>query len=270
MNTRGEVIGINSAIASETGFNAGYGFAIPINLVRHVMDQLISSGHVSRAALRVSISEVTPADAAYLGLDEIRGVKIETFSSDDSPAREAGLKPGDVILSIDGKQVDYVGQLQQEIGFRKPGDVVTVEVARKAGERKTYRIKLASLDEAQEMADADGQGNRQDDTAEGGTAMEKLGIRVETISSEDAQRLNLSGSDRGLLVTGVTPGGPAWRLLGANGDIIVSVEDKSVRTERELRSALAEPGPGGVVTLGVVRPTQDGMNRRVVRIKLAD
>ena len=100
--------------------------------------------------------------------------------------------------------------------------------------------------------------------------MEKLGIKVEGISSEDAQRLNLSERDRGLLVTGVTPGGPAWRLLGPNGDIIVSVEDTPVRTERELRSALTQPGPGGVVTLGVVRVAENGINRRVVRIKLAD
>jgi len=269
MNTRGEVIGINSAIASETGFNAGYGFAIPINLARNVMDQLITSGHVSRAALRVSISEVTPADAAYMGLDEIRGVKIEAFSSDDSPAKKAGLKPGDVILAIDGKQVDYVGQLQQEIGFRKPGDVVAVEVARKAGERKTVRVKLASLNEEEQVAAADAEGEQPSDATERGAPLESLGITVATISTQDAQELNLPESDRGLQVTSVTPGGPSWRSLIPNNDIIVSVEDRPVHTERDLRNALARPGPGGVVTLGVIRVGPNSMNRLVVRIKLA-
>src|SRR5829696_8849250 len=133
VSVRGEVIGINSAIASETGFYSGYGFAIPINLARTVMNQLIETGTVHRAALGVSIDNVTLTDAEYVGLPEIRGVVVKDIPSDDSPAKAAGIQSGDVIISVDNKPVERVGQLQQVIGFRKPGDVVKVEVARKGG-----------------------------------------------------------------------------------------------------------------------------------------
>src|SRR6185369_13538228 len=117
VNVRGEVIGINSAIASETGYNVGYGFAIPIDLARQVMDQLIKNGKVERAALGVYVDDVSPTDAKYMGLTEVNGVRIRSFSSDDSPAKTAGLEQGDVIIAIDGKPVEYVSQLQQIVGF---------------------------------------------------------------------------------------------------------------------------------------------------------
>jgi len=103
VSVRGEVIGINSAIASETGFYSGYGFAIPINLARTVMNQLIETGSVHRAALGVSIDNVTLNDAAYVGLPEIRGVVVKDIPNDDSPAKAAGITPGDVIIAVDGK-----------------------------------------------------------------------------------------------------------------------------------------------------------------------
>src|SRR3954465_792700 len=130
VSVRGEVIGINSAIASETGFYSGYGFAIPINLARTVMDQLIATGTVHRAALGVSVQNATPNDAAYVGLPDVRGVLVQDFS-ENSPAKKAGIQPGDIIISVDGKPVEYVGQLQQQVGFRNPGEKVKVEVARK-------------------------------------------------------------------------------------------------------------------------------------------
>ena len=134
----GEVVGINTAIASETGYYSGYGFAIPINMAKQVMDQIIAHGRVERAALGIRVRDATANDAAYVGLPDIRGVRVEDFGSDDSPARRSGLEPGDVIVSVDGQPVQYVGQLQQRIAFRKPGDVVSVEVARKGGVRKTF------------------------------------------------------------------------------------------------------------------------------------
>jgi hypothetical protein len=89
-----ESVGVNSAIASQTGFYSGYGFAIPINLARRVMDQIIAHGRVQRAALGVTVRNVSPNDAAYVGLPDIRGVVVEDYGSENSPARKAGLEPG--------------------------------------------------------------------------------------------------------------------------------------------------------------------------------
>src|SRR5881409_980648 len=133
VNVRGEVIGINSAIASETGFYAGYGFAIPINLARTVMTQLIATGHVERAVIGVSIRPITPEDAEDAKLTDIHGVVVNDYSGDDSPAKRAGIQAGDVIVAVDGQSIESVAQLQQRVGFRKTGDVVQVTVVRRGG-----------------------------------------------------------------------------------------------------------------------------------------
>jgi serine protease Do len=272
VSVRGEVIGINSAIASETGFYSGYGFAIPINLARTVMNQLIETGSVHRAALGVSIDNVTLNDAAYVGLPEIRGVVVKDIPSEDSPAKAAGIQPGDVIISVDGKPVERVGQLQQVIGFRKPGDVVKVEVARKGGVRKTVNVKLQALNDQPQLAAAN-EGDTDEAGNAGGAAMNRLGISVEPVTPDVAQQLQLPNNMRGLVVTDVTPGGPAWETLyddpQRNGpDIILSVEGKPVRTEADLRNALKAEKPGSIVTLGIYNPRAQG--RRVERIKLGD
>jgi serine protease Do len=272
VSVRGEVIGINSAIASETGFYSGYGFAIPINLARTVMNQLIETGTVHRAALGVSIDNVTLNDAAYVGLPEIRGVVVKDIPNDDSPAKAAGIQPGDVIIAVDSKPVERVGQLQQAIGFRKPGDVVKVEVARKGGIRKTFDVKLQALNDQPQLASAD-EGDTDNTAASSGSVMNRLGISVEPVTPDVAQQLQLPANMRGLLVTDVTPGGPSWETLyddpQRNGpDIILSVEGKAVKTEADLRNALKAEKPGSIVSVRVYNPRAQG--RRVERIKLAE
>jgi serine protease Do len=272
VSVRGEVIGINSAIASETGFYSGYGFAIPINLARTVMNQLIESGSVHRAALGVSIADVSLADAEYVGLPAIRGVVVKDIPSDDSPARAAGIEPGDIIVAVDGKPVEYVGQLQQIIGFRKPGEVVKVEVARKGGVRKTFGVKLQALNDAPQVAAGDGPSAPGDETP-GGTAMNRLGVSVEPIGADAAAEFGLPADARGLMVTDVTPGGPAWEVLfddpqRGGPDIILSIEGKPVRTEADLRKALLAEKPGSIVTLRIFNPR--AQSRRVERLRLAD
>src|SRR5690606_16397399 len=134
VNIRGEVIGINNAIATRTGSFAGYGFAVPITLARQVLDAFLQYGRLRRAALGVQITEVYPADAGAAGLDRIGGAKVEQFTSEDSPARRAGMQIGDVITEIDGRDIDRVSTLQRMIRAKTPGSTVEVSVSR-FGER---------------------------------------------------------------------------------------------------------------------------------------
>jgi serine protease Do len=274
VSVRGQVIGVNSAIASQTGFYSGYGFAIPINLARRVMDQIIAHGHVQRAALGVTVRNVSPNDAAYVGLPDIRGVVVEDFGSENSPAQKAGLEPGDIIVSVDGKPVEYVGQLQQEIAFRQPGETVRVEVARKGGTHKTLDVKLQELPSKTAVASKDddttsANANSADASA---ASLGKLGITVAPLDDDDIQQLRLKPDQRGALVTDVKAGGPSYGELREpdNGgpDIILGIEDTQVRTPADLKKAIAAQKPGSIVSLRVYNaPTQ---TRRVERIKLAE
>jgi serine protease Do len=228
---------------------------------------------VHRAALGVSIDNVNLNDAAYVGLPEIRGVVVKDIPSDDSPAKAAGIEPGDIIVAVDGKPVEYVGQLQQIIGFRKPGDVVKVEVARKGGVRKSFNVKLQPLNDAPQVAAAGAEGDSDNADSPTGAAMSRLGISVEPVTADVAQQLQVPPDARGLIVTDVTPGGPAWDVLyddpqRGGPDIILSVEGKPVRTEADLRKALQAEKGGSIVTVRVFNPR--AQTRRVERIRLGD
>jgi serine protease Do len=252
VNVRGQVIGINSAIESPTGYNAGYGFAVPINLARAVMDQIIKTGHVERAALGVTVRDAGIDDAAYVGLKDIRGVVVQDFADSSSPAKRAGMKPGDVIVSVDGKPVDYVAQIQEAIAFRKPGDVVSVEVARKGGQHATIRVPLQRVSGEVVVSKASDEASSDD---EKGSSMHKLGVSAAAIDAATAQRLQLPSSVHGVLVTDVQDGSSAATHLATPStggpDIILSVEDTPVQTPDQLRAALANVKSGDVVSLRV-------------------
>jgi serine protease Do len=274
VSVHGDVIGVNSAIASQTGFYSGYGFAIPINLARRVMDQIIAHGRVQRAALGVTVRNVSPNDAAYVGLPDIRGVVVEDYGSDASPARKAGLEPGDIIVAVDGKPVEYVGQLQQEIAFRQPGETVKIEVARKGGAHKTVEVRLQELPSSREVASSDsGNGSGNDDSAGAGAAsMSTLGVTVAPVDDDDVQQLGLRPDQRGLVVTDVKAGGPSWGELvdpdHGGPDIILEVEGTAVHTPAELRKVISAQKPGSIVSLRVYNAR--AKTRRVERIKLGE
>jgi serine protease Do len=254
VNVHGEVVGINSAIESPTGYNAGYGFAVPINLARAVMGQIIKSGKVERVALGIAVRDASADDAAYVGLDEIRGVLVQDFGDTSSPAQKAGIQAGDVIVTIDGKRVDYVAQLQEAIAFRSPGDVATVEVARKGGKRVTLRVPLQRVAEATTAA-----ASKADDTGANGGATGSsapaLGVRVAPVDAAAARQLQLPSDVRGLIVTDVDEGSSASSHLATpetgGPDVILSVEGTAVRSPEELRAALGQVKAGEIVTLRV-------------------
>ena len=272
VNVRGEVIGINSAIASETGFYAGYGFAIPINLARTVMTQLIATGHVERAVIGVSIRPITPEDAEDAKLTDIHGVVVNDYSGEDSPAKRAGIQAGDVIVAVDGQSIESVAQLQQRVGFKKPGETVQVIVVRSGGLRKTIPVRLVAAPSAEpeEVSDADEGANRRDSAP----MEEPLGISVQPLSQENARDPSLRAvmrSGGGLVVSQVSPDGPSYQHLVDDSqgypDIILKVNGEPTRTRAELRQALAGVKSGQIVTLTVLSSTPDGWQQRIVRVR---
>jgi serine protease Do len=270
VSVRGEVIGVNSAIASQTGFYSGYGFAIPIDLARRVMDLIIADGRVHRSAMGVTVQNATPNDAAYVGLPDVRGVLVQDFT-ENSPAKQAGMEPGDIIMAVDGQPVEYVGQLQQQVAFRKAGDKVKVEVARKGGARKTLEVRLQDV--ASGEARASDSGESSDETAdddEADTSVDLLGLTVQPLDQETVRQLDLAPDQRGLLVTGVTAGGPSHGEVAepdAGGpDILLELEGKSLKSSADLRQALKSYKSGDIVSLRIYN-TQ-AKTRRIERIRL--
>jgi serine protease Do len=145
---------MNAAIASPTGSYAGYGFAIPVTLVRDVMNQLVQYGHVSRGLLGLSLGEVTQKDAqadklAQGGVAQIRGALVGDFPTDvASPAKAAGLEKGDIIVNANGRDIDHVATLQRVIRSQRPGDIVNITFVRQ-GKERTVQVKLAEAPKAE-------------------------------------------------------------------------------------------------------------------------
>jgi serine protease Do len=244
VNSRGEVIGINSAIASQTGYYSGYGFAIPVTLAKQVMDDIIEHGRVRRAVIGVSISPVDAEDAQVAGLKEI----------------------GDIIVAADGKPTDRVSTLQRIIRGHEPGETVTVDVMR-FGSKKTFRVKLAEA--PSETAVATRENDNDSAAPPGGVSYDKLGVRLEAVTAEFATANKIAEDHRGVRVVEINASGPARNRLFPN-DIITAVlfptPRKEVRSMADLQSVLNRVKDGDYVSLLVFDPRQNATRVANIRI----
>jgi serine protease Do len=266
VNSRGEVIGINSAIASPTGYNAGYGFAIPITLAKRVMDEIIAHGKVRVPALGIGIDDVTPEDAAVAGVKDIRGVLVRNFPSDDTPAKRAGLQPGDVIISADGQPVDRVSTLQRIVRNHNPGETIDVEAMR-YGQRKNFRVTLMEAPTDQEVASSD----TRTEPTRGGTVHPALGISVAPVSTEIAAQARIPAPVRGVMVTDVNLGGPAEDKLFRN-DVITEVlypaPARAINTPSDLQAVLSHLKSGDYISLKVFQLSDSTHSPRIVNLQI--
>ena len=273
VNVRGEVIGINTAIASQTGYYSGYGFAIPITLAKEVLDDFIEHGRIRRAVLGVSIRDANADDAAVAGLSGVTGVLVQPFSDEanpNSPARRAGIEPGDVIVKADGKVADRVSTLQRIIRTHEPGETVQIEAWR-YGSKKSFNVKLGEAnDSTTRVASNTRPRENEAEPASNSTTTEKLGITVEPISDTQARGNQIPDQYRGLRVVDIDPNGPARQGRLLPNDILISVINpqprRTLHTTQDLQQALTAVKEGGYLSMMVYN--QELGQTRIVNMKV--
>jgi serine protease Do len=229
VNAGGQVVGINTAIFSQSGGSVGIGFAIPINLAKSILPQLEAKGHVTRGWLGVGIQSVTPELAKAFRLPKDEGALVAQVLP-DSPAARVGLRAGDVIVEYDGHAIAKIGDLPRLVAGTPIGQTATLKVLRE-GKPLTVTAQIAELPEPEQVAEA------------AHPARERLGLAVQPLTPSLAQQLGVPDK-AGLAVAGVKDGSPAAEAGIQPGDVIVQVNRKPVRNIAELREALAAQKAG--------------------------
>ena len=237
VNDRGQLIGINTAIiAHGSEGNQGIGFAIPANMARHVMEQIVEHGKVTRAYLGIVPQDVTPDIARHFGAKEARGALVADVSA-NSPAQKAGLERGDIILEVNGKPVADSNDLRMTISMMPPDSDANLKVLRN-GSEKQIAVRLSTLPAEEAAANSE-------DKSNGSAGSALAGVSVETLDAESARGLGVSPGTKGVVVTNVDPSSEAAEAGLRRGDVIQEVNRQPVRNtaefERAIRSSKDKP-----------------------------
>ncbi len=257
LNLRGEVVGVNAAIVTQTGGSDGLGFAIPTSLASYVAHELITKGRVVRAWLGVNLQDLTPTLAASYGLRRDQVGVLLTSVSPEEPAGRAGMLPEDVLISIDGQPVLNVEDLRSQVAMMQPGKRILVEVYRNAHLR-SFEVTLGA------MTGGDAAEQPIIDPQEGG----RLGVRLEDLSNAVLRNLD---ETTGVEVAQLVPGRSAQLSGISAGDLIVAVDGQSLRSERVgysgrswakwLSGFIEQQQPGTIVRFTVRKTVLDAMGR---------
>ena len=234
VNTNGELIGINSQILSPSGGNIGIGFAIPSNMAKAVLDQLLKTGKVRRGMLGVTIQSVDSDLASSLNLPAARGA-IVTSVANGGPAEKAGMKRGDVITAVNKQPVIDNNSLRNLVASLPPGSNVEVTALRN-GRDENFQVALAELPDRQRPE------SDEDTSSTGPSGNEKFGLSVQPLTAETASRYGLDADDQGLVVTRLDPAGSAANAGIRQGDLIQEVNRRPVKTVSEFSAAIQVSG----------------------------
>lgn len=224
LNLQGEVIGINTAIVSRTGGYMGIGFAIPSNMAKNIMSQLIDKGSVTRGFLGVSLQPVDKDIADAFNLPKPEGALISEIVK-DSPADKAGLKQGDIILEYNKQPVKSLQSFRNDVSLMPPGSVVQVKVNRK-GQMITVPVTL---------------GTANDQATGTGGIIQRLGMEIDNLTPDLAKQLGITAREEGVVITKIRPGSPAATAGLRPGYLIQAVNHKKVTTVTEFNEAIGQP-----------------------------
>jgi serine protease Do len=247
LNLNSEVIGINTAIVSRTGGYMGIGFAIPSNMAKNIMNQIIDKGVVTRGFLGVSLQPVDKDIADAFNLERPEGALVSEVVK-DSPADKAGLKQGDIILEYNNTPVKSLGGFRNEISLMNPGTIVNLKVNRK-GQILVVPVTL---------------GTASDNVLSTGGIVAKLGLEVDNLTPDIAKQLGYSAGEEGIVITKIKPGSPSAMAGMRPGFLILAINHKKVSNVNEFNEALNDPN----VKKRVLILVRQGNTTRFYSIKL--
>jgi serine protease Do len=259
VDINGLVIGINTAIKTTSGYYQGYGFAIPMNLAKQVASELIKNGKVSRGYIGVTIKDVDTKEAKGLGLDKAQGVLVQDVIKGGA-GEDAGIRTGDVILSVDGNEVNAANQLQTIIGSKQPGDEVRLKVFRD-GKTIDKNVRLKPREEASLQNHPENM-MRENSSSLSSKSFESVGISVSDLTGSLKQKFNV---ESGIYVTSVKRFSEGFDRGLREGMVIIEADKREIKSVNEFESVISNKKNGEVIVLKIV--TQDG-SVRLIAIEL--